>query len=159
MNSKIKNLLILTTVVIAVAGFFWLARFFGSGESVESEKPTVICKPQNVPSEQQQCFWTAHIHATVKVFKNHQEQSVSFEQGNLENGHTHSEKNKLHWHGLIPVDPKTRELTDRSALQIDKIPANLKLAFAGQPNFMVNGKSVTPSYIWQDGDNIEVHYE
>lgn len=158
-NAKIKNALILLLVISAIAGFFWFARFFGSGEKAESEKPAVICKPQNAPPENQQCFWTAHIHAEVKVLKNGETVAVLFEQGELEEEHTHSEPNKLHWHGLIPVDPKTKKVKDWSSLRIDTIPKDLKLQLEGQPKFIVNNKEVDPSYIWRDGDMIEIRYE
>ncbi len=159
MNKQIKNLLIILLVVGAIAGFFWIASYLGSGESAESEKPIVICKPQNAPPEQQECLWTAHIHATVKVFKNGKEIPVKFEEGKLEGQHTHSEPNKLHWHGLIPVDPKTKEMTDWSALQIQKIIIDFNISQEGTPKFIVNSKAVEPSYIWQDGDTIEIRYE
>lgn len=158
-DMKVKNALILILVIAAIAGFFWFVRFFGSGEKAESEKPAVICNSQNAPLENQQCFWTAHIHANVKVFKNGEAVAVRFEQGELEGEHTHSESNKLHWHGLIPVDPQTKEVRDWSSLRVDAIPKDLKLQLEGQPKFIVNGKEADPSYIWQDGDMIEIRYE
>ena len=60
---KFRNLLFLLAVVVAIAGVFWFANRFGGGEKVESEKPTVVCKKEN------ECFWTAHINATIKMFK------------------------------------------------------------------------------------------
>lgn len=159
MNTRLKSIIAITIVITAVVGFFWIANFFGGGESVESEKPLVICPPQNAPPEQQKCNWTAHVHATVKVFKQGKEIPVSFEEGELEGQHTHSEPNKLHWHGLIPVDPKTKEVTDWSALEVQKIVTDFKLSQEGAPKFIVNNKEVEPSYIWQDSDTIEIHYE
>lgn len=157
-NAKIKNILILILVITAIAGFFWFARFFGSGESAESESPAVICKPQNAPPEFQQCFWTAHIHAHVEIFKNSKSVPVRFEQGELEEEHTHSESNKLHWHGLIPVNPQIKEVNDWSPLRIGAIPKDLKLQIEGKPVFIVNGQEVDPSYVWQDGDHIEIRF-
>jgi hypothetical protein len=159
MSGQIKSIGIIVLVIAAIIGFFWIAKFLGSGESAESEKPAVICKPQNAPPEDQKCFWTAHIHATVRVFKNGTELPVRFEEGELEGQHTHSEANKLHWHGLIPVDPKTKDVTDWSALEIKKIVTDFKLSQEGTPKFIVNGKEVDPLYIWKDGDNIEIRYE
>lgn len=159
MGNKAKSLFILVIVVAAILGFFWLADFLGSGEKAESEKPIVICKPQNAPPEKQECLWTAHIHATVKVFKNDKEIPIRFEQGKLEEEHTHSEQNKIHWHGLIQVSPKTKEVEDWSSLAVSTIPDSLKLSVEGIPQFLVNGKEVDPSHIWQDGDIIEIRYE
>ena len=159
MSNQTKSAIIIIVVIAAIAGFFWLANFLGSGEKAESEKPAVICKPQNAPPEQQECFWTAHIHATVRLFKNGTEIPVRFEEGELEGQHTHSEPNKLHWHGLIPVDSKTKEVTDWSALEIQKIVADFKLSQEGTPKFIVNSREVDPSYIWKDGNSIEIRYE
>jgi len=95
----------------------------------------------------------------VRVFKSGKEIPVKFEEGKLEGQHTHSEPNKLHWHGLIPVDPKTKEVTDWSALEIQKIITDFGRSQEGTSKFIVNGKEVEPSYIWKDGDAIEIHYE
>lgn len=159
MNKKIKNIIALLIVAAAILGFFWLANLLGTGEKAQSEKPLVICNPPNVPSKQQKCNWTAHIHAIVRLFSGGKEILVKFEEGRLEGQHTHSEPNKLHWHGLIPVDPKTKEVTDWSALQVQRIVTDFKPSQAGAPKFIVNGKEVEPSYIWKDGDMIEIHYE
>lgn len=157
-NTKIKNALILIIVIAAIAEFIWFARFFGSGENAESEKPAVICKPQNAPPEQQECFWTAHIHAGIKVFQDNQEIPLSFEEGELEKVHTHAEKDKLHWHGLIPVDPKIKEVTDWSALSIKQLLKDLGLSIEDGPQIIVNGKEVDLSQTWKDGDIIEITY-
>lgn len=156
---QIKNWLVILLIIGAVAAFFWLANFLGSGEKAQSEKPLVICQPQNAPPEKQTCNWTAHIHATVRLFSGGKEIPVEFEEGVLEGQHTHSEPNKLHWHGLIPVDTKTKEVTDWSSLEVQKILTDFKVSQQGSPKFIVNGKEVDPSYIWKDGDNIEIRYE
>ncbi len=159
MNNQLKSVLIILFVVAAIIGFFWIANFLGTGEKAQSEMPLVICNPPNAPPDQQKCNWTAHIHAMVRVFKSGKEIPVKFEEGKLEGQHTHSEPNKLHWHGLIPVDPKTKEVTDWSALEIQKIITDFGRSQEGTSKFIVNGKEVEPSYIWKDGDAIEIHYE
>lgn len=155
-SSRVKNTLILLAVIAALLGFVWFALNFGAGEEkVQSEKLLVICQPQNVPPEQQKCFWTAHIHATVKVFMKGEKISLGFEQGNLEGSHSHAEPDKIHWHGLILVDPKTKEVTDWSPLAVSQLSLKERET---EPKFIVNGKEVGPSHIWQDGDTIEIHY-
>lgn len=156
MNTKTKNTIGLFVVAVAIFGFFWLANLLGSGEKAESEKPLVICNPPDAAPEQQKCNWTAHVHATVMVFMKGEKISLGFEQGNLEGGHTHAEPSKIHWHGLIPVDPKTKEVIDWSALEVSNLALGPKEV---NRKFIVNGKEVEPSYVWQDGDNIEIHYE
>jgi hypothetical protein len=159
MNTKIKSIIGILVVVIAIFIFFWIANLFGTGEKAQSEKPLVICNPPGALPEQQKCNWTAHIHAIVRLFKNGKEIPVKFEKGKLEGQHTHSELNKIHWHGLIPVDPKTKEVVDLSALEVQKIVAHIDLSHEGMPKFIVNNREVDPSYIWKDGDNIEIKYE
>ncbi|MFY9484886.1 MAG: hypothetical protein WAP74_04750 [Patescibacteria group bacterium] len=159
MTKQVKNVLLLLLVAVTVLTFFWLAEFLGSGERAQSEKPLVICQPQNAPPEQQKCNWTAHIHATIRLFSGGKEIPVKFEEGVLEGQHTHSEPNKLHWHGLTPVDPKNKEVTDWSALQVKKIVTDFKPSQQGALKFIVNDKEVDPSYIWKNGDIIEIHYE
>lgn len=156
---KTKAVLLLLLISGIIGGLFWLGSFLGSGEKVQSEKPIVICQPQNVPPSEQKCFWTAHTHAAVKAFKGDTEIPIGFEKGTLEEEHTHAEADTLHWHGLIPVDPISKEVKDWSALRVGNVPGDLKLSVAGTPKFIVNGKEVEPSYIWQDGDAIEIHYE
>lgn len=153
--SRVKALIILILVSIAVAAVFYTAKLTG-GENVKSERPVVICNPQNAPPEQQKCFWTAHIHATVKVSMKGEEIPLGFEQGKLEGSHTHAESNKIHWHELIPVDSLTKEVKDWSALEVSKIALGSQ---EGNRKFVVNGREVESTYIWQDGDSIEIHYE
>lgn len=155
MNKNVKSIIVIITIGLIIFGFFWFANFLGSGEKAQSEKPLVICQPQNAPPEQQTCNLTAHVHATVKILMKGEKVSLGFEQGKLEGSHTHAEPDKIHWHGLIPVDPKTKEVTDWSAFEVSK------LALGGRetkPKFIVNGKEVDPTYVWKDGDTIEIHY-
>lgn len=158
MTSRTKNFLIVFLVAAAAFGFFWLANRLGGGEKVQSEKLLVICNPPQAPPEKQQCFWTAHIHAAVKVFKGGELVNLGFEQGDLNGVHTHSEKDLIHWHGLIPADAQTKEVKDWSALRVDKMPQDLGLTLEGQPRFFINGKEVEPSYTWQDEDAVEIRY-
>ncbi len=159
MNKYISNGLILIMVLWAGFTIFKLAVRVGTvGENAQSEKPMVICSPQDAPADQQKCYWTAHIHTTVKIFSKGKEIPIGFEQGILEKGHTHAQKNKLHWHGLIPADPKTKEF-DKTAFRIDKIPGDLNISLPGTPRFIVNDKQEDGSYLWQDGDKVEIYYE
>ena len=154
-TKQFKSIIAVVLVVAAIIGFFWIAKNLGSGEKAESEKPIAICKPQNAPPERRECFWTAHIHATVKMFMKGEGVPLGFEEGVLEGSHTHAESDKIHWHGLIPVDPKTKEVSDWSALEVQKLIPPRETT----PKFIVNNKEVAPSYTWQDGDTIEIRYE
>lgn len=158
MTSRAKNFLIVLLAVAAIGGLFWLASRLGSGEKVQSEKPLVICNPPQAPPEEQRCFWTADIHARVTLFKGGEKFFLNFEQGDLNGVHTHSERNLIHWHGLIPADAQTKEVKDWSAMRVDKMPKDLGLTLEGQPRFFINGEEVEPSHIWQDEDAVEIRY-
>lgn len=148
---KLKYLSGLLIVIATIVAVFWLANRFGSGEKVESEKAAIVCKKEN------ECFWTAHIHATIKVFQDNNEILLTFEQGKLEGIHTHTEKNNLHWHGLIRVD-QTREVKDWSAFTIERLLKDLDLSIEDGPRIIVNNKEVGLAHTWQDGDTIEIRY-
>lgn len=123
-------------------------------------EPQVICQPQNAPVVNQECFWSTHWHFGVKVVnKQGEEVSLRFEQGDLEETHTHSDNSVLHWHRLIPVDPETQEVTDWSELMVREIPEDLGLSLEGEPRFIVNGQEVAPDYILKNHDEVEVRYE
>lgn len=168
MSKKIKGGLILLLVTIIIFAFFWFANRFGGGEKVQSEKPLVICQPPNAPPEQpssaeatagrQECLWTAHIHAHIGVFQDGKKIPLNFEQGKLERVHTHSDSHILHWHGLIAVDPETKEVKDWSQFSMLQLLKDLGLSVEDGPQIILNGKEVDLSHIWQDGDTIEIRY-
>lgn len=143
---KLSYLTVLLVAILGIGGIFWFAGKFGSGEKVESEKPTIVCK--TIRQAQDECFWTAHIHATIKVFQDDNEIPLTFEQGKLEGLHTHTEKNKLHWHGLVK---------DWSALTIERLLKDLGLSIE-DAQIIVNGKEVPLPHAWRDGDTIEIRY-
>ncbi len=160
MNKYITSSLILIAVVSGIFILFKMVNYIGIvGEKVQSEKPTVICSNPNAPPDQQKCYWTAHIHTQVKVFHQGKEFPLGYEQGDLQKGHTHVTKNVLHWHGLLPVNPFTKQIIDSSAFRIDKIPLDLHIQLPGKPRFIVNGKEKDGSHKWKDGDTVEIYYD
>jgi len=158
MKNQFKAIIVLALIIIAVGFLFYIAKSFGGEENAESENPLTICQPQNASPEQQNCYWTAHIHATIKITKSGGKVQIEFEQGELEEGHTHAEENKLHWHGLLSVDSQTKEVIDWSPLYVSKILDNLGILIEGYPKYILNGEEVNSDYIWQDGDVIEIQY-
>lgn len=151
-RSRLPSVVLLLVALVAIGAFFWVAKRFGSGEQVQSEMPLVICQPSG------DCLWTAHLHAAVRVFQGDREVPLRFEQGDLAAEHTHSNPQTLHWHGLLPADPATKEVTDWSALAVNRLPENLKLSLSGTPTFLVNGQTVDPATVWKDGETIEIRY-
>ncbi len=156
---KLPHIVLLCVVIAAIYGFFFLATHFGTGENVRSEEPIVICQPQEAPLEQQRCVWTAHRHFLLHVFEGTKEWPLPFEHGDLQGMHTHAEKQKMHWHGLIPVDPLTKKVLDWSPLHVSKIVDDMELSTESAPQYIVNGLLVPASTVLQDGDTIDIRYE
>lgn len=160
MKERVRAVVLIAVSVIAIAGIFWFASRYGGGEMSQGSDPQIICQPQSAPPQEQQCFWTAHWHFDIRVVdRQGQKVKLSFEQGGLEETHTHSDRNTLHWHRLIPADPETKEVTDWSELMVREIPEDLGLNFGGEHRFFVNGEEVPGDYILKDGDSVEIRYE
>jgi hypothetical protein len=105
------NLLLIAFATGGILAAFYMAGFFKAEEQgVRSQKPIIFCQPQNAPPQQQKCFFTSHvdIYLTIKIWG--EEKNLPFEKGDLTKAHTHADRNKIHWHSLIPVDPVTRRL-------------------------------------------------
>jgi len=160
---KWSNVLIIGFVIVGLVAFFYVANRFSGGEKgVTTEKPITTCQPENAPVEQQKCYYTAHSHFTLSLQVNGQKQDLHFEKGDLQKSHTHAEKNKIHWHTTIPVDPQTKQVTDYSQLKLKAVFDELKIDYQGKKvTVLVSGqeKQEGLDYIWQDGDSVEVRIE
>ncbi len=125
-------LFVLATVIIFVS---YLATHFTGETGIRSDKGITFCqpirqaqgKPKNPPPDQQKCFFTAHWHTQFDVKICDETKLLPYETGDLVKLHTHVETDKVHWHGLLPVDPKTKEVTDYSDLQLRNVFAQLKV--------------------------------
>jgi len=162
-----------------VAVYFVATGFREREENIRSQNPIVFCRPENVPPDEQTCLYTthAHLYITVRIFG--RERTLPFERGGLENPHTHAQKNKLHWHALVEVDPRTRKAPE-DAFTLGGAFDNLGIYFATDGIFErrtgeANPNTGTPSgmtmavngekngefgeYVWNDGDRIEIIFE
>lgn len=125
------------------------------------------------------CFLTAHIHALVRMEICGQAVTLPSFKGPLFGTHTHSEKNVLHWHDKLEVDPESREPRDLSPLTLsagfqnltiplsetrlrdkengnpcpDGAPGTLKMFVNGEPQENI------PSYVWKDRDIIDLIFD
>lgn len=105
------NLLLIGFGLGGIVAAFYVANFFKHVETgIRSQKPIIFCQPQDASAQNQLCFYTSHIdiYLTIKIWG--EERTLPFEKGDLTKAHTHADKNKVHWHSLIPVNPTTREL-------------------------------------------------
>ena len=128
--------------------------------------------------EGNECFWAAHIHAELQVLVCGEELYLPLESGDLSATHIHKERNQLHFHERLPVDPETKEVTDFSPLRLgvffekttipftpdcigdhcngdlcNGIPGTLTMTVDGQPN------TEFQDYIWKEGDTIIIKFE
>lgn len=117
MKNKLSNILILVFVAVLFVGVFYMTSILREREEkIRSESPIVFCVPPQAQPENQECFFTTHVHYHITLIENGTEKTLPFENGPLERFHTHFEKNKVHWHSLMPVDPETKEHLETLAL-------------------------------------------
>ena len=184
MNNQSKkyfgSIITIIFVVGAFIAIYYTAVFFrGEEEKVRSENPIVFCQPENAPPEDQKCFFTTHIHIyiTIKVFG--EDKPLRFEHGDLTKSHTHSQTDKIHWHTLVEVDPKTKKAPD-SEFKLGKVFDDINIYFDSDGVFDYRNGSINPTtnkpatlkmyingkentefrdYVWKDKDRIEVIFE
>ncbi len=168
-------LFVLATVIIFVS---YLATHFTGETGIKSDKGITFCQPENAPQDQQKCYFTAHwhVHADIKVCN--ETKLLPYETGDLGKLHTHVETNKIHWHGLLPVDPVTKKITDYSQMKMSNLFLELKVPVAadriydfkngatcpdgriGNLKVSVNGQEQKDflNYILKDGDHISIEF-
>lgn len=170
---------LLFVLALATVSISFLFAFHFTGEaSIKSEEGIVFCQPENAPPESQKCFFTAHWHMIFDVKICGETKIFPFETGELTKLHTHVETNKVHWHGLLPVDPFTKNITDFSDLKLGNIFSELKIPISnegiynfkngdkcpdgtpGQLRVFVNGeqKENFLDYVLRDGDRIKAEF-
>ena len=125
-----------------------------------------------------ECFWAAHIHSYLDLQVCGESKELGLEVGHLEAVHTHKERNKLHFHERLPVDPETMEVSDYSLLTLGSFFENVGVTFSsecffdkcngdlcngvtGSVSMTVNGvdNSEFESYVWSDDDQIIIKFE
>ena len=176
-------LFVLATVIIFVS---YLATHFTGETGIKSDKGITFCQPirqaqgepENAPPREQKCYFTAHwhVHADIKICD--ETKIFPYETGDLQKLHTHVETNKIHWHGLLPVDPVTRQITDESQLKLSNLFTELKIPIAndgiysfkngdaclngrvGSLKVIINNTEQKDflNYILKDGDHIKIEF-
>lgn len=150
---KLSNLLIIVFVLLGLVGFFIVASRFGEGEKgVTSQKPITTCQGNR-------CFYTSHPHFHLKLNVAGKQQDLPFEKGNLQKSHTHAEKNTIHWHATLPVDPNNKQVIDWSPLKLAVVLDEIAIIYQGKSvKVMVSGQEKREGldYVWQDGDDVEI---
>ena len=151
----VTNIFIFILVIILFIGLFYMSSYFREKEEqVRAENPITFC-----PSEQE-CFFTTHIHYLVSIKIFGQEQTLGFEEGALESFHTHSQKNKVHWHALLQADSTTRQPEEFPTL--GKLFESMNVPFSNEGIFEYkngepNPKTSKPAQlkVFVNGEQIE----
>lgn len=173
------NVIILLFVLAALTIFIsYLATHFTGETGVKSDEGLTFCEPENAPLDKQKCYFTAHRHFHFDINVCGEKRILSYETGDLQKAHTHVETGKIHWHGLLPVDPETQEVTDYSQLELRNMFAELKIPASessiynykngdkcpsgetGELKVFINGeeKQNFLDYIVKDKDKIKVEF-
>lgn len=168
-RKKIKNILLTELILLIFFGLIYsVAQYYNQ----DVEQGIIICKNQN------DCSLSQHTHADLEVSVCGKEHIFPFEKGDLDKAHTHKEKNKIHFHTLLKVDPLTNEILDPTELKIksffkqmgerfdancilDKCNGDLCSTTPGKTSMTVNTieNSQLENYIWKDGDTIRISFE
>lgn len=165
-HQKKKNpvpVIILITVGVVILGLI-IYSVSVYKKSEESTKGFFICNKENTI-----CELSEHIHADVHMTVCGQQVNFPKEKGRLDRQHTHKEKNKIHWHARIGVDPTTREPLDKTPLTIaaflKEVDYTLPLSCPANQypilSVIVNGNTAQDrlQYVWKDGEQIVMTYE
>ena len=171
----IINIIILALIILMGYSYYYFKTTASETTGI------VVC-------EAGECFWAAHIHSLLYIDICGEQIDFGLEEGPLESTHTHKEKNKLHFHERLPVNPETKEVTDFTPLKIETVLNNFGIetsdgCIAGKCiNDMCNGKVGSwvlnieneydvmtaistieeiplEDYIWKEGDIITISFK
>lgn len=153
----------LLLVALTILGFLAYSAYSFKNSTYEQEG-FITCDTQGAYCEE-----SKHIHADVEVSLCGEEIQFPKEKGHTDKQHTHKERNKIHWHARIPVDPQTRDYVDPEPRRLVRfleqmelpIPASCPTNASPTTTVSVNGEHNEEGldYVWQDGDVIHVIVE
>ncbi|MBI2578825.1 MAG: hypothetical protein HYW26_03880 [Candidatus Aenigmarchaeota archaeon] len=167
---------VLAVLIIAVLGYS-LYVYYQSGAA---EQGIIVC------GEDGSCVWQAHIHAYIVPVVCGVEEKLPIEVNELEETHTHEEKNTIHFHASLPYDKSSGEIIDKTPLKLgtffdginvrftdtcfmDKCsgdlcngkPGTLKV-FANTEKYWEKGTpwgTADRNYVWSDRDIIYIAFD
>ncbi|MDO8583238.1 MAG: hypothetical protein Q7R51_01800 [bacterium] len=147
-------------IIILIIGFLGYSVFTYQNSQQEQEGFFTCSKDGKT------CEISRHIHSEIEMSVCGEEIIFPKEKGNLNKQHTHKEKNRLHWHARIKVDPITRKPLDQTPLNLASFLEQMEYKFpeacpsnsSSQLKVYVNGQFAEDklNYIWKDADKISV---
>jgi hypothetical protein len=121
-------------------------------------------------NEGTECELSQHIHADITLNVCGEVIDFPREKGRTDEMHTHKEKNYMHWHARLKVDPQTREPigSERDRTTIEAFLTQMEFEFPSscegnpEPTLTVLVRDVPNSegldYTWLDGNDIVIDY-
>ena len=161
-SKKVKLKIIL--ILVGIIAVIYLMKF-----SIDQYKEKagaigiVICN-------EQECIKTLHIHSNIEFNFCGKTLTLPRETGPLDGLHTHKEKNRLHFHNKVQLDPDSKVQLFDKRLSIQEVIETFELEKESgalcegvveknqNPTVTVNGIEKTLEYNWRDGDEIELTY-
>ncbi len=169
-SRRFKVALFVALLLLAVIGLSYsIYIVYTSGAA---QRGVIVCTSAN------ECYWSAHIHASAAInVCGDESYRFAVEKGPLNGPHTHEEKNLIHFHERLRIDPVTKEIYDPALLTLGAFFDAMEVDFSadkildktngdlcvgpGTLKMFVNGKpsSAFRDYIWKDGDKIEIVFD
>ncbi len=156
------GLFVFGIIVVGVLGFL----FYAAREYQKSEEDVVgffVCNEEGTVCENSQ-----HIHADIEMNVCGQDIVFEREKGRTDLQHTHKEKNYIHWHSVLRVDPQTRIPLDPKPLYLSSfleqmdftLPTTCPTNDSPVLEVLVNGTLSADGLesLWSDGDKISIQY-
>lgn len=149
---------------IVIAGIALAIAFFAY--SIREYQKTAAQTAGLVTCAEGQCYWTAHMHAWVRISACGNRINLPKLTGPLSGPHTHTEENILHWHDKLPADPVTKKIINDMPLRISYGLATIGVSLTDTcanntpaiAKFFVNGepRADFAEYAWHDRDIIDI---
>lgn len=167
-SRNFKKALIILAIILALTGLAYsVYSVYATGAA---QRGVVVCTDK--------CYWTAHIHTEVDVNICGKEFRFPVEKGRLDRPHTHEEKNLIHFHERLLIDPVTKEILNPQPLTLGAFFDAMEVQFdenkvldktngdscnnqSSSVKMFVNGKpsALLRDYIWKDGDKINIVFD
>lgn len=151
----------IVVLLIAVGLWYSVTQYQSSDEE---QTGFLVCNKENTICENSQ-----HIHADIDVQVCGKEIEFGKEKGRTDKQHTHKEKNKIHWHARMRVDPVTKQPLDPTLISVQSFLDQMAYSFPTScPNNPSPTMKVTINNVqrpeglqahWVDGDKIHVIYQ
>ena len=149
---------ILLLVGVAVLLYYSVLEYQGQSEATG----ITICN-------EGECIKTLHIHSDITFDLCGRSTTLPREDGELAGLHTHKEKNYLHFHERVKVDPDSKEQRFDKRLSLQEVLEMFELSpaeYCSGPGpfeviFTVNGglPDAGLDYNWQDGDDLHLIFK